>query len=127
MLTDLVPHGLFSLLSYTTQDLLPKMTPLTMGWVLQHQTLIKKLASCLPTCQSCGGIFSIFVPSAQICLGLCQVDKNQPTHILRNSKNYKFFLLEEGYKGLLVGAKVPVRDSLSSKVSGVLIIFFLRS
>lgn len=127
MLTDLVLHGFFNLLSYTTQDLLTRMTPLSMGLVLQHQTLIKKLSSCLPTCQLYGGIFSILVPYAQICLSLCQVDKNQPTHILRNSNNYKFFLLEEGYTGLIVGAKVPVRDSLSSKFSGVLIIFFLRS
>lgn len=105
----------------------PGMTPPTIGWVLSHQALIKKLPLCLPTCQSYAEIFSSLVPSAQICLALCQVDKNQPTHILKNSRNYYFFLLEEGYSGLIVGAKLPVQGSLSSKVSGVLIIFFFRS
>jgi hypothetical protein len=37
------PHGLFSLLSYRTQDHQPKVAPPTMGWALVYQSLIKNM------------------------------------------------------------------------------------
>ena len=44
----LVLYGLFVLLSYTPpQDHLPRGAPLTVVWALSHQSLIKKISSCI--------------------------------------------------------------------------------
>lgn len=47
-------------------------------WALPYQSLIKKLPPRLPTSQSDGCIFSIFVPSSKW-PWLCQVDKTKPS------------------------------------------------
>jgi hypothetical protein len=37
----LAPYALLILSSYRTQDTIPGLAPLTMGWALPHQSLIK--------------------------------------------------------------------------------------
>lgn len=37
------PHGLLSLLSYRTQDHLPRAVPLTMGWALSYPSLVNEM------------------------------------------------------------------------------------
>lgn len=49
-------------------------------WALRNQTLIKKMPTELPIGQPYKEIFAIKVPSSQICLSLCQVDKSQPAN-----------------------------------------------
>lgn len=45
LLTGLLTHGLFSLLSYTTHDHLPRSGTMssTVSWALSNQSLIKKV------------------------------------------------------------------------------------
>jgi hypothetical protein len=40
----LAPHGLLSLLSYSTQDHQPRYSTTHMDWVLPYQSLIKKIS-----------------------------------------------------------------------------------
>lgn len=54
------------------------MASSSVGWALPHHSLIKTIPTDLLTDQSYEGIFSMKSPS-QKCLGLCQVDKNQPS------------------------------------------------
>jgi hypothetical protein len=62
------PHGLFSLLSYRTQDhYSPEMVPPTVGWALSYKSLINTLRACV---QPILGIFSIEVPSSQMTLAV---------------------------------------------------------
>jgi hypothetical protein len=66
------PHSLLSLFSHTLRDHYPQ-------WArLSHQSLMKTLPKDLPIGHSYEEIFSINVPSLQIYLGLCQIDKTQP-------------------------------------------------
>lgn len=56
-----------------------------MGWILPHQSLMKKMPHRLSTGQSDGGISPFRCRLPRCCLGLCQADKkptNTPTSSL---------------------------------------------
>lgn len=74
------PHGLLNLLSYSTQDHQPSNATAPC-WIVPPTSIINQEntpITGLPTGQSYGDNFSIKIPSSQICLGLCEVDKNSP-------------------------------------------------
>lgn len=60
---------LVSLLSHAPHDCYPGVAPLTMGWTLPHQSVIKKMHyRLIPTTNSFRGIFSVETPSFPITL-----------------------------------------------------------
>lgn len=73
-----IPHGFLSLLCYSTAGL-PYKT-----WYhhshLCSPTIVMNQKSFLPAWLPYGGILYTIIPFSQICLGLCQVGKNQAVH-----------------------------------------------
>ena len=61
-------HGLFNLLSGSTQITSSGEVPPTGGWAFPHQSLLTKCPEGLPTVKSYEGIFSTEAPSSLMTL-----------------------------------------------------------
>lgn len=69
LFTGLLLMTLLSLLSYTAQDHLPRGELVSPTSIIDQEHALQSYPQ---------AIFSVKIPSSQLCLHLCQVDKNQP-------------------------------------------------